>query len=318
MHKRIAMETMRIAALHLPGDMHHRVDTQRVELLAESIARHGLLQPPTIRMPHRTVIAGRDRLAACMKLGRIDVEVITVQCTDRVADILERIEDAHRRHDQEEKAQKTLELVNLYEVEERERESDERAIDQGPGRPKGARGRARDRVAWLRGIQPDSVRKAEQRAKRKGPPEKSCINDLGIEIDVSILNTSQAIQKHLDICLNHVRQAKIELTKLEHSKLGLGPLELPHYQQLLDDTSAGLRNERPDSLCPYCKGIGGYQQRCTPCNGGGWVGRMRMENVPDQLLSEEPVVVMSNGRLEEVEFEPEEEEVEEGEGDGNG
>src|SRR5699024_9641617 len=87
----------------------HRTDLGDLDALAASIARDGLLQPPTIT-PDGVLVCGRRRLAAIQQLGWRTVNVwVRSGISDRLGHLLaEQDENTHR------KALNQIEAAALY------------------------------------------------------------------------------------------------------------------------------------------------------------------------------------------------------------
>jgi hypothetical protein len=133
--------------------------------LAESIGKRTGKRPihlPTVEYPSKELLSGADRMAAQLILGYRSVWVQPVsQLTPQERRDIVRDENLHRRvvdrdvliRQRVEEAAAEIEAARLLEEVERK-----------PGRPKSAKGEAREVVARQLGTTPDAIRVAEARA----------------------------------------------------------------------------------------------------------------------------------------------------------
>jgi hypothetical protein len=158
-------QLMKVSALVLPGDIKARQKQPHVVELAESIGKRTGKRPihlPTVEYPSKELLSGADRMAAQLILGYRSVWVQPVsQLTPQERRDIVRDENLHRRvvdrdvliRQRVEEAAAEIEAARLLEEVERK-----------PGRPKSAKGEAREVVARQLGTTPDAIRVAEARA----------------------------------------------------------------------------------------------------------------------------------------------------------
>lgn len=266
------------------------------------------------------LLTGLHRLAA-FKLTHDNnddtpIEVTVVKCSNLEAQILKRVENAARRHDKNEQNVALLELVSLFEKEEEKKIRDHAErypLKKVPvGRPKSARGRARERAAEMTGITEGAVRKAEQRAKKAKPKKKDWVpNTYGMELSDQFVAECRAIRTYLKDTRKRLSMAMQALDNLKRSTFDYPADQVQEVYESVLAGSERMAEIMPDALCPYCKGIQGLQESCGVCGGRGWVGKLK--DVPRELLDEETPHVVVKGEprpVTEVLGEPEPEELE--------
>lgn len=109
------------------------------------------------------LIAGERRLLGAIKAGESEVTVKCGDYSDRVAKEIRLIENAHRTHDKRVQGEEWEKLVELRQAIPTVFEEE----PLGPGRPKGAKTKAREAVAKQKGVNPETVRKGEYRARKR-------------------------------------------------------------------------------------------------------------------------------------------------------
>jgi ParB-like chromosome segregation protein Spo0J len=308
--ERFGQREMRISSLRLPGDMRQRMTQPHIRDRADSIAQVGLIHPPMVRKSTREIIAGRDRIAAHLLLERESVTVDLVECTDEEAAVLEAHENIERRHDPVEQRRLTLELVQRF-TEQLATENPEKPKKGRRGRTKTLQGQARELVAKERGVTPDAVRKAEERAaKRQGADRregaapdsspaaaKPTIETWGLEPESDFLAGAAAQQRYIDDAAGKLQAAKTSLTQLGNSGLGYPNVKLQHIRKLLDEASTAIRQGRPVALCPWCKGTVDAKQACGGCGGSALMLKSQELGVPPELTDKADLRIVVGGRI---------------------
>jgi len=296
--------SVKVKSLKLPGDIQQRKARPHVIELAESIKQRTGGRPihlPTVEYPSMQLIAGRDRVAALLINGARSIEVQLVsQVTDKERRDLERDENIHRRVDDRD-------ALIRQRVAEREAEIEEARRDvppePKPGRPKTARGEARDQVARELGTTPDAVRVAEARAaaaeEDEEIPNKSSESPPPVETyGLTLVTDAEAeqlrqVQAAIDEADQALRRAQAALKRVEGVPLFRGA------QQLLarvHEVAGEVRAKRPEAACPWCKRLPGL--RCNGCGDSGFVGPIVEQAIADELkLGGDQAMVVVHGRL---------------------
>lgn len=300
------LKEVKIAKLKLPGDMRQRMLEPRVEQRAASIEEHGLIHKPLVRACDMLLIAGRDRVAAHMRLNRETVLVELVDCSDEELPKLEREENMQRRHDPIEQQRLMLEIVQQRTEEVLEREPGIRP--SGPGRTQTARGKARRSVAVERGIEPESIRKAEYRerkakaaelaGKSKEDPYKVCpIRTLGMTLSETFILNVHRVLNYTTQITTLLRRAQGLATELEKSPAPFAKARLERMRDELRAVSHAWDAAKPEALCPACKGLDGLQEECVMCVTTGYITKNQAENISEELWDEEEPRVLYRGKV---------------------
>jgi ParB-like chromosome segregation protein Spo0J len=325
----MTIQDISISALKLPGDMTKRMASPHVKRRAKSISEIGLIHPPVVRRQGWELVAGADRMAACMLLGMDTVACDVRDLDEQEAEILRHAENAERRHDLEE--------------ERREQEALKVALEKqllaqgmaaaGPGRRHTANAEARRIAAAHTGTKEETIRKREQRFKAREKrrneleqrrkdqdkanglpsdpppaiPKEKRTADTGPGQDPMLIETfgldvSDEFQREVLEVHSRVYKAgtsasalKRELTMLSNSDLPLNRHLLTELCDAADNLSKAVRGFEPECLCPYCKGTEGVQESCGLCCGCGWITRTQKGLVPPKFLDKENPVVVHNG-----------------------
>lgn len=298
--------TVKVKALRLPGDIQQRKGQPHVIELAESIRERTGGRPihlPTVEYPSMSLIAGRDRVAALLLNGARSIEVQLVsQVTEKERRDLERDENIHRRVDDRD-------ALIRQRVDEREAEIEESRRDvppePKPGRPKTARGEAREQVARELGTTPDAVRVAEARAVAEELPNKSSetqpplpppVETYGLPL-VSDVEAQELrdVQAAIDEADHALRRAQAALRRVEGVPLFRGVSQLLAQ---VHGVGVEVRRARPTAVCPYCKRLPGMVGLCRGCNGSAFVSADALLGIADELkLGGAQAMVTQQGRL---------------------
>lgn len=290
--------SLQVSELSLPGDWRQIQASPEVVKMAASIETHGQLEPGIVRASDKKLLVGRTRAAACEKLG-IEFRCLLVDCSDLEGRIMERVENAHRRHDPEKQRTDTLELIELMAQKIRQEYPDLK--ERGP--KKTARGLAIETVATIEGVKPESIRMREWRAnkgERFGKAEG--LKSLGMVIDRDFENRVKEIQARHAKLVSRLQGALIiykNLLKADDSLDSDAPLpgkyKLLYWQ--LDDLAKAIGRLAPFSLCPFCKGLEAVKPSCAGCETFGWVSRQQLSEAPLELHDEEHPHVLYRGNL---------------------
>lgn len=314
--KIIGHKILKLKHITKPGDWQAILSRPSAAEIGESIDEIGLIHDPVVRKQGKKhiLIVGRDRVAGAELRGIEAISFKVVECTDAEALDLEEIENAKRRHDPKEK--KSIMLARLARL------TTEAADDEPkgkPGRPKTARGKARARVADELGISEDSVRKAEQRERRKAEATVSAwlgdheegevydppIDDLGVDLDPQWGEQVREIQTLAKSADHAMRAIQVKLTALANCG---GPIDrgrLDRVRQAATSVTHQIRSLIPDVVCPYCKSFEPLQSQCGKCIGQGWISKHDRDGVPEELWDDKDPKVFHQGTLISVEDLPE-------------
>lgn len=316
--QRVAFTSVRMDV----AEIKRRAKEPHVKDLAADIAQHGEepIQAPTIRMPGKTLLCGRDRMAALSvnKVKRVWVHV--AQCDDMEARELELSEGIYRRA--ENRAELIAQLVALKEqqvaAEQAEREQKDpgsvsRSAQDTP------RATARRQVAQAAGITVEAVRQDEARARQRAvapgvtvsraapdrvmnveAPEAApadepmpSLNLLGCDDSSTraVCKFAAPLQWAIDDCDKHLRLALGALTRVAGMPVGL------KLRAAVDRAAAVVRAERPESVCPKCKGLPKSTVGvCDFCSGEGFVSAERAKQAPRECLNVDRPIVIVNGQ----------------------
>lgn len=298
---------MQVKHLVLPGDIKARQKQPHVVELAESIGKRTGKRPihlPTVEYPSKELLSGADRMAAQLILGYRSVWVQPVsQLTPQERRDIVRDENLHRRvvdrdvliRQRVEEAAAEIEAARLLEEVERK-----------PGRPKSAKGAARDQVARELGTTPDAIRVAEARAAAEEIPNKYSdtprprlsVETYGLplvaDFEADQLTAVQEAFGEADVAL---RRAQVAL-----GKVGAILIFASDAQRLVAQVHAAaaeVRAARPAAVCPFCKRLERFIVACSGCKGTGFVAADVMLGVADELKlgGEQAQVVALGGRM---------------------
>lgn len=309
--KILGTKTISLEKLHLPGDFKDAMqdeETAKIEASYDMVGGH--FNDPIVRKRddgNYELIAGRKRIAAHLNREAKKVEVKVMEGTDDEAKLIEYLENACRKHDRDLQADLYIRIVDLMEgevIQERALEP-EPTDKRPPGRPKTARGVARERAAEAIGVKPETVRKAEARHQAKlerdyeheAPPR---IETLGIPLEEPFLLEAAELKRIVGAFTGRLVVAMGELNIIDKapSPLDFPPGVLQKARELGRELRVLIGRYSPVSLCPFCKGVPDLQEDCTACRGMGWVGKMDQENIPKELLIPgEEGFVMEHGQL---------------------
>ncbi len=291
---RHGLKSVPIKKLRLPGDVATRRRSQHVLDLGRSFALTGgePLAPIIVEWGTWKLIAGADRIAACLNRGVKEVDVLTVEGEPDALAELALIENAMRRHSAAEQEAAIAKLVAMHTAREQAgafpdvpddaTQGDDRVkvTRSRGGRKRGsrkARTQAYADVAAATGKTPKAVKSAAHRAKKKAeraaaPAEKPApvIETFGLAVPEAILDATSKQHSVLTEMANKLTALKSALTRLENE----AGMQFQGLKTALDTAAREARGELPASVCPYCKDPDGTARRrdgCNACGGAGWL-----------------------------------------------
>lgn len=331
--KRLAIRTVEIKNLGLPGDWLARIASARVKAKAADLTATPILQMPGVQAGTMRVIYGADRLAAMAVAGQTHAEVQVWEATDAEAARARIVENLHRRNDNQDALKAALvdlehgQAIATAKAEEAEREAQEadnpaqafttqEVITEQPvpklptaakpGRPKGERSKARERVAADAGTTPAAIKQAEVRAKKKAQPKPAGIPGFDdFDLPVSYADRMEALVSALDSADQQFRGVVSRLNAAAAAVAtdagpGLGAT-VETWRALRDravELGKEVRRLRPRAVCPYCKAVPGEVENCGSCRGCGYATGERMQGVPPELLGRgEAAAIYVGGEL---------------------
>lgn len=315
-----------IAKLRLPPDFRQRLKSPNVINLGESMDAVGQLHEPLVRATDHLLISGGDRVASHVVRGHEKVLVKFVECTDEEAELASLDENLKRRMDPERNArelERRLALRSAMEARALQAAKKNGApppAQTATGRAQKPEVAARDKEAKARGVKPESVRKQQQRARKrtqkrqvvevareaqaenKPAPEvpEPPINDIGFELSVEFLQQAADVKALVERAAGFATSAMGQLTQIATKQLPFPQAKLQRLREDAQDLAAALRGMVPASLCPYCKGQPEYQPNCTACVGHGYITKSQMDRVPEAAWAVD--VVMVGGKTHKLVF----------------
>lgn len=256
--------------------------------------------------------AGHDRFAAITLAGKqtIRADIRTGSEADFL--LLQLAENDERRHQ--------AELVTEYVAKAAE------SLKAGEGQngdlSPPSKAQARAAIAGAKGIQPESMRKAEQRARKRdeitatsaaaaekraaalplntgategleAAPEPDTLDRLGLEDASSkaVMNFARKDQDAIDRADQLLRQAQTALMGMTP-----GPVQQELHAQVHRVASL-VRSHRPEAICPWCKGLPKADvPPCKPCGGAGYVSAEVKARAPAELR-DGPTLVAIDGQF---------------------
>jgi hypothetical protein len=286
-----------VASLRLPGDIETRRKKQHVIELGNSFDASGGQPAESPIVEHHTLrlIAGCDRVAACLNKGIKAIIVLPVEGSPEELERLALVENVRRRHGGHDH-----ELARLLELEhpspeqtfpdiEDEPDEAEEAIELMPplaprpvGRPSTGKREALEAVAAVAGRTPEAVRRAEYRDRKASEPEpkaEPCIDTLGLDVPEAVLADAAVWKRFLSDLRATLVRAQSSVTEFAgiHGNAVLRIKEGVHASSAL----AGML--MPASVCPHCK-CTKLKHGCPACHKRGWVSASVRSSVTDKKL----------------------------------
>lgn len=304
-YKRLAFKSVR---MDVP-DIRRRSKERHVTDLAADIREHGdePIHAPTIRMPRKELLCGRDRMAALLITKAKRLWVRLAECSDLEAADLEASENIHRRQDS--RSDVIAKAVSVKERLLSEREGV--TVSQAPQHS--AKAAARRAVARAAGVSTGAVRQAEHRAKKRAessatvPGETALssapaaeaeepaptLNLLGCDDSSTrtVMKFARPIQEAIDEADRHLRLAQTAIARMP-----AGALQQDLKEQVRRLASL-VRSHRPESICPWCKGLPKATiGSCGGCGGDGFVSAEKVGRAPSECFFRDPPLVVINGK----------------------
>jgi ParB-like chromosome segregation protein Spo0J len=317
--KWVGSKVIQLDTVKLPAGFAKRKKEPHVKELAKSIQRGGVISLPVVRAKPRDLVAGGDRLAALMLLGITRHEVRLVEGTDQELRILTLEENVRRRRSDNYDAM-TAELVELTgeQIEERRAEEpeelpanltgNEEPEPRKAGRPKSAKGEARELVAAATGRTPEAVRQAEKRAKaeEKASEEPAAGVPMPAPVDTFDVELAESVMRDLFPNVRVVQETLREAGKKVDASLRLITLNLKNGPalsmaafsrtwQAVHDAADAIRRATPESVCPWCKCQLHRFAACNGCGGTGFVSGGALEGIAPELLERGPEAKVPTG-----------------------
>lgn len=296
----IAIKEVPIAQLRLPGNWKQILDDPSVPVLAIS-RKIMALHDPMVRKSDWRLIHGNRRVAAALHNGDTHILVKIIDCSDAEADLIAKMENAHREHMSREDVKK---LVDAFAEQIAQMEpANDRPSSVRIKLPKTI---AREIVADTLGVTPEAVKKSLQRERRRVKRLKAAADhdaDVGIrspwaQLDDDFKRQTNRIIEVTNGAAQLLQKAMQQLTLMMQAKtLPLHEGRLTKTYESIAVSSAALRALLPTCLCPYCKGVPKLQPKCLACMTTGYITRGQEPGVPDELWNEEHPVVMDDGQL---------------------
>lgn len=302
----VATKDVKLETLTLRGGWRNGLDSRVVGKIAEALSA-GHEVPPIRITKDRRVVFGFHRIKAHQDLKRnsIRAEVAKFDSAEeeRASAIMENL--YRRELSTEERDAALLELTVLYVQEEEggvlNGHRVHKVADTGKPayRPKTAERKAVERVAEEIGRSVKTVDRAIDRAEAReaggaGPDATPRLPTLpidtrGRELPPAHANVVRAICEVYDGADKALRQVQGALTRLqsqlgdapESFRSGVGPA---NAARLIHDAAVLLRQDRPASVCPYCK-LAADWENCAGCKGTGVLTAHQMgADIPPELL----------------------------------
>ena len=299
--KIVGLKRVKIGSITMPSRYTTVVNSDHTKQLAESIAAHGLIHEPVVRRVEGKLYAlcGLHRIAAHSRKGLDEVMVKVVECTSEEAVDISEVENLERWHDPKRRAAELkARLDRLEKVYEGTHDPKE---GRRGYKPRSARGKARAQVAAERGVKPDSVAKADRRAKAKekqaekdgAPP----VETFGLELEKEFSDNLSRIVTSMERAANLGQQVLAALTGLQNANTGFPEGLLSRLRETQSHQNASISGAIPVCLCPWCKAVPELLAECTACEGLGYVGKTKRDSAPEELLIDgDGAVVMVRGK----------------------
>ncbi|HEX3220605.1 MAG TPA: hypothetical protein VHU77_11430 [Candidatus Limnocylindria bacterium] len=301
----VGYQSLAISKLKVPGDIKERMGRPRVMDLANSIGLLGdePMHAPVVEREGLVLIAGRDRIAALMRRGAKKVNChIATDVSDKDRLDLEIDENLHRRQDDRDKL--IARRVAKVQGELLDKMSDNSA--RQPGRPKSEKAKAREVVARELDTTPEAVRAAERRAAEPEEPEESTgtnpplappVETWGVPVEhlAQEFASVRIAQEAMRAADRHLQQAQRALAALKDGG-GVAAHLYARVYIVVHTAAATVRSEIPAAVCPYDKALMHRRERCTGCQGIGYVGDDALLGVADELKLGGAQARVPNGR----------------------
>ena len=277
----LGTEWIVISQIKLDFDMDARRKRPSVAIMQGSIEEIGTITPIMVRKRDMLIIAGRDRLAATMNLGELEVEATLVEVHDALADKIRLHENAIRRHSPEEARSDRAELLVKYETSY--------LADKPLASQAEARTAAINKVAEEEGVKPESVKRQQKRER-----ERAAEKEAEVRAEPIPLYGAKPPTEKWAVDMTDWKKASGSLLAALKVLTGIGvSYDIPQYEETMMKLSAF----EPVSICPYCKSIEELAESCDSCAGYGVRMRGNVGNVPAELTDADNPRVMVEGTI---------------------
>jgi ParB-like chromosome segregation protein Spo0J len=300
--KVLSREDVQLASLRLPGEVARLARDSSLDGLVLSIQETFLFHPLIIRKRDARLISGRKRSAAALRAGLKEVPVVFVDCSDQEADIMTEVENACRLHDRQAQKEAMLRLIHLRTAEI----ESEGAPPEQVGRRKSPRAVAISEVADATGYSESYLRTEDYRLRRRKEQvqvrkrkKEFELKTLGVIPDKELVQKAEAANNQITKVARLFKRFQKEMQKL--SELIEGS-DLEHLVGFIAANPSEFELwSRPAAVCPHCKSFDKLRVNCDFCRTKGWISpRLLMECQPE-LLDEEKICVLVEGKVVPVE-----------------
>jgi ParB-like chromosome segregation protein Spo0J len=298
--KVITTKKIALSALALTGEFGKRLKAPHVAERAASIAALGMIHEPVVRASDMRIVCGEDRVAAHFVNGAKTVLCKMVECTDEEFAAMRNAENLQRRNVVVEQRNLVVERITAIAAEIADAPPPALPEKRGRGAPKGDRAKARERLAEELGVTAETLRKVEWKAKRAEsvPVPGPVVRSLGMTLSAEFTAKAALAQTYIDAANRALMVAQQSLTKMANDVgCAFPPARLQRLHSDVHDLAVRIRGARPCSLCPWCKGLDGYQDDCPACQGTGFITQSQEVAVPRELLDVDAPCVMKGGVL---------------------
>jgi ParB-like chromosome segregation protein Spo0J len=297
--KWLGAKVIQLDTVKLPAGFAKRKKEPHVKELARSIEASGVIALPVVRAKPRELVAGGDRLAALMLLGIARHEVRLVEGTDAELEAVTLEENLCRRRGDDYDAM-TARLVEIttgkVEAEELPASLADNSGEEPrkPGRPKTAKGIAREEVAKATGRTPEAVRQAEKRAKTEEAdapldvPMPAPVDTFDLDLPDQVVNDwFPRVRVAQEVLRDADRKIAGVLRRLTSDLKNGSDIVVAAYSrtyQAVHDAADAIRRAMPESVCPWCKAQLYLTPSCSGCGETGFVSLSTLEGISPELL----------------------------------
>jgi len=324
---------VQLASILVPKGFKERAKLAHIPSRMASIQRHGLINLIVIQDRTKKLLAGGDRLTALLKLKAKTHEVRVFRGTEEEFEALQLAENIERRHNDDvdamtkryvELTQGEIEKTDMEEAARAESEAIRNAPRGGPadelpgaepelepeeprpvGRPKTAKGKAREAVAAATGKTPEAIRQAEKRARAA---EKKAEREAELAARAEDENEGRPVAElpppvetyglpllsaedayHVVVAQEALKKLETALTKAYAAfsrDIGVDSLAATICRDVvgpLGEFTSDVRAAYPRAVCPSCKRIPARLAKCQECARTGFVGVTEWLNAADEL-----------------------------------
>jgi hypothetical protein len=303
--KVLCFKLVAIAQLKFPGHWRKVLDDPSIPARAWSLKLVGQLQEPMVRKKDWKVIYGNRRIAAAIHNGETHVLVKLVECTDEEAELIGRIENAHREHMKPDELRQFVNgIIELAATVEATGGGSIIDPKQTTTRIKLPKVVAQAIAADALGITQEGVKKTLQREKKRKAKLKETIGhdpDLGIRSPWAVLDDKFRRQTNEVVAVtNGAAQLLVkvmqQLSRMETAGLPLHIGRMNAVRENIAVCARALRALLPTWLCPKCKGIPLLQPKCATCMATGYITKNQEDAITAELWRVEDPVVLSDGK----------------------